>query len=192
MRRNGILVLVALAVSMGAAGPASAAGVASASAAPTNWYQFGFSPQHASLNPFETVLNRANVPTLRLAWQAQLGKLVDFSSPAVVGGTVYIGSSDGVLWAYPASGCGQSLCTTPLWKSTSLAQIIDSPTVSNGIVYVGSQTNFNSNDGKLNAFSASGCGQSVCAPLWQGLAGPQSILYYAPRYCVISRLMTSW
>ena len=98
----------------------------------------------------------------------------------MVGGTVYIGSSDGVLWAYPATGCGQSLCTTPLWKSTSLAQIIDSPTVVNGVVYVGSQTNFNSNDGKLNAFSASGCGQSVCAPLWQGVAGPQSILESSP------------
>ena len=151
-----------------------------AGAATVDWPQFRFDNNHTGFNPLETVLNRTNVPTLRLAWQAQLGKLVDFSSPAVVGGTVFIGSSDGVLWAYPASGCGQSLCTTPLWKSTSVAQIIDSPTVSSGIVYVGSQTNFNSNDGKLNAFSASGCGQSVCAPLWQGLAGPQSILESSP------------
>ena len=34
------------------------------------------------------------------------------------------------------------------------AQIIDSPTVANGVVYVGSQTSPNSNDGKLNAFAA--------------------------------------
>jgi outer membrane protein assembly factor BamB len=171
--RTVSLVLAALGLVMAASGqPAGAVTV--------DWPQFRFDNNHTGFNPFETVLNRTNVPTLRLAWQAQLGKLVDFSSPAVVGGTVYIGSSDGVLWAYPASGCGQSLCTTPLWKSTSVAQIIDSPTVSNGIVYVGSQTNFNSNDGKLNAFSASGCGQSVCAPLWQGLAGPQSILESSP------------
>src|SRR5206468_700980 len=52
--------------------------------------------------------------------------------------------------------------------------------VANGIVYVGSQTSFNNNDGKLNAFSAAGCGQAVCAPLWQGLAGPQSILESSP------------
>jgi len=166
------LVVTALALVLAASGPAGAATV--------DWPQFRFDNNHTGFNPLETVLNRSNVPTLRLAWQAQLGKLVDFSSPAVVGGTVYIGSSDGVLWAYPASGCGQSLCTTPLWKSTSLAQIIDSPTVSNGIVYVGSQTSPNSNDGKLNAFSASGCGQSVCPPLWQGLAGAQSILESSP------------
>lgn len=171
--RRASLVVAALAFILAAPGPP-------AGAATVDWPQFRFDNNHTGFNPFETVLNKTNVPNLSLAWQAQLGKLVDFSSPAVVGGTVYIGSSDGVLWAYPASGCGQSLCTTPLWKSTSLAQILDSPTVSNGIVYVGSQTSFSSNDGKLNAFSASGCGQSVCAPLWQGLAGTQSILESSP------------
>ena len=47
-------------------------------------------------------------------------------------------------------------------------------------MYVGSQTSFSNNDGKLNAFTAAGCGQTVCAPLWQGLAGPQSILDSSP------------
>jgi outer membrane protein assembly factor BamB len=145
-----------------------------------DWPQFRFDDNHTGFNPLETTLNRQNVRNLRLDWQAQLGKLVLASSPAVVNDVVYIGSSDGVLWAYPVSGCGQSLCTTPLWQSTSLAQIIDSPTVSNGIVYVGSQTSFSNNDGKLNAFDADGCGQAVCSPLWQGLAGPQSILDSSP------------
>jgi outer membrane protein assembly factor BamB len=148
--------------------------------ATVDWPQFRFDDNHTGFNQLETTLNRQNVPNLQLAWQAQLGNLVDFSSPAVVGDTVYIGSTDGVLWAYPASGCGQSLCTTPLWKSISLAQIIDSPTVVNGIVYVGSQTDFNNNDGRLNAFDANGCGQAVCSPLWQGLAGAQSILQSSP------------
>lgn len=148
--------------------------------APVDWTQFRFDDGHTGVNPFEHTLNRTNVPTLRLAWQAQLGKLVDYSSPAVVGGVAYIGSTDGRLWAYPADGCGQALCTTPLWSSVNLAQIIDSPTVFNGVVYVGSQTTDNSNNGKLNAFSASGCGQQVCPPLWQGLAGPDSILMSSP------------
>src|SRR5439155_1270701 len=115
-----------------------------------------------------------------LDWAAQLGTLVDFSSPAIVNDVAYIGSDDGRLWAYPADGCGQALCTTPLWTSTSLAQIIDSPTVKNGVVYVGSQTSGTSAAGKLNAFSAAGCGQAVCSPLWQGLAGSQSILESSP------------
>jgi outer membrane protein assembly factor BamB len=174
--RPAALVLATFALFAAAVNPSAGAAVRTT----VDWPQFRFDDNHTGFNPLETTLNRQNVRNLRLAWQAQLGDIVLTSSPAVVNDTVYIGSSDGVLWAYPASGCGQSLCTTPLWKSTSLAQIIDSPTVSNGIVYVGSQTNFNNNDGKLNAFAADGCGQAVCAPLWQGLAGPQSILDSSP------------
>lgn len=174
--RTFAIVLATLALSLIAAGPPAGA----AGSGTVEWPQFRFDDNRTGFNPLETTLNRRNVPTLSLDWQAQLGNLVLSSSPAVVNDTVYIGSSDGVLWAYPASGCGQSLCTTPLWQSTNLAQIIDSPTVSNGILYIGSQTSFTSNDGKLNAFTADGCGQAVCAPLWQGLAGAQSILDSSP------------
>jgi outer membrane protein assembly factor BamB len=145
-----------------------------------NWPQFRFDNNHTGVNPHETALNKQNVPRLQLIWQAQLGNLVDYSSPAVVNGVVYIASTDGVLWAYPSAGCGQAICTQPLWTSTSLAQIVDSPTVANGFVYVGSQTSPSSNDGKLDVFSAMGCGQQVCAPLWQGLAGTESILQSSP------------
>jgi outer membrane protein assembly factor BamB len=147
---------------------------------PVNWPQYRFDDAHTGVNPFEKTLSKKNVKFLQLAWQDQLGDLVDFSSPAVVDGVAYIGSTDGRLWAYAADGCGQSLCTNPLWSSTSLAQIIDSPTVANGMVYIGSQTSPSSAAGKLDVFSASGCGQSVCAPLWQGIAGTQSILMSSP------------
>ena len=171
------LFATALVLSFGLAGsmPAGASG-----AGAVDWPQFRFDDNRTGFNPFETVLNKSNVRNLQLDWEAQLGKIVLSSSPAVVGDTVYIGSSDGVLWAFPASGCGQFLCTTPTWKSVSVAQILDSPTVKDGIVYVGSQTSPTSNDGKLNAFDANGCGQSVCSPLWQGDAGPQSILESSP------------
>jgi outer membrane protein assembly factor BamB len=146
----------------------------------TDWPQFRFDDRHTGVQPFENVLEPGNVPRLGLAWQAQLGALVDYSSPAVVGGVAYLGSSDGRLWAYPAAGCGQTLCTTPLWTSTGLGQIIDSPTVTGGRVYVGSQTSDSSNAGKLDVFDANGCGLPVCAPLWQGDAGTQSILQSSP------------
>ncbi|MGA8533968.1 MAG: PQQ-binding-like beta-propeller repeat protein [Candidatus Tumulicola sp.] len=145
-----------------------------------NWPEFRFDDHHTGVNPFENILTKKNAPMLQLAWQDQLGELVDYSSPAVVNGVAYIGSTDGRLWAYDANGCGQSLCSTPRWSSTSLAQIMDSPTVANGFVYIGSQTSFNSNDGKLDVFSAAGCGQDVCPPLWQGLAGTDSILQSSP------------
>ncbi len=151
-----------------------------AHAAASDWPQFRFDDAHTGHNPVERKLGPARVPQLQLAWAAQLGELVFASSPVVAGGVVYIGSMDGTLWAYPAKGCGQDLCTQPLWRSTSLSQIIDSPTVKDGIVYVGSQTSPDNNDGRLNAFAAAGCGQDVCPPLWQGRAGKDSILQSSP------------
>lgn len=149
-------------------------------AAIVNWPQFRFNDDRIGVNPHETTLTVHNVPRLQPAWQAQLGALVDYSSPAVVNGVAYIGSSDGRLWAFSANGCGQSVCTQPLWSSVSLAQIIDSPTVANGLVYVGSQTSPSSNDGKLDVFSAGGCGQQSCPPLWQGLIGTDAVLMSSP------------
>lgn len=156
------------------------ASAAATSAGNIDWKQFRFGNAHLGVNKFETTISRTNVKFLGVSWLAQLGDLVDYSSPAVVKGVVYIASGDGVLWAYKADGCGRTLCKTPLWRSTSLSQIIDSPTVSNGIVYVGSQTNDNDASGKLNAFAASGCGQTTCSPLWQGNAGTKSILESSP------------
>ena len=162
--------------------PAALGGAVSTDAVigPVNWPQFRFNDKHTGLNTSEKLLTRKTVRRLQLAWQAQLGKIVDYSSPAVVDGVVYIGSVDGRLWAYSADGCGSGFCAQPLWTSVGLGQILDSPAVSNGTVYVGSQTSDDSNDGRLNAFRASGCGHPVCAPLWQGLAGSESILQSSP------------
>ena len=184
MRKSRIVAVVAALVLMGAfAGPAFAGGRTATgprAGAAVDWPQFRFNDQHTGVNPMEKTIGKKNVKFLSPSWQAQLGDLVDFSSPVVVDGVVYIGSSDGTLWAYPADGCGMDLCDTPLWQSSNLAAIRDTPTVANGLVYVGSQTNFNSNNGKLDVFSATGCGQAVCRPLWQGLAGPDSILSSSP------------
>jgi len=152
----------------------------SAGAAPLDWPQFRFDDAHTGHNPFETRLGVGNVAQLQRAWAAQLGGLVFSSSPAIVDGVAYIGSIDGRLWAYPAKGCGSALCTVPLWRSTHLSQILDSPTVKDGVVYVGSQTNDDNNNGRLNAFAAAGCGKDECEPLWQGRAGKESILESSP------------
>jgi outer membrane protein assembly factor BamB len=145
-----------------------------------DWTHFRFDEGHTGFNPFEQALSPQDVPTLELAWEAQLGKLVNYSSPAVAGDLVYIASSDGRLWAWKRDGCGRSLCLKPVWRSRPMGQIIDSPTVADGIVYIGSQTNDHSNNGKLDAFDAAGCGQAECAPLWQGDAGKDAILESSP------------
>jgi outer membrane protein assembly factor BamB len=88
------------------------------------------------------------------------------SSPAVANGVVYIGSTDGKLYAY-AVGCasGGGTCT-PLWTGSVGGGIFESsPAVANGVVYVSSQ------DG-LDAFQV-GCntGGGTCSPLWTGQTG---------------------
>jgi len=55
------------------------------------------------------------------------------SSPAIVGGVVYIGSTDGRVYAFDAA-TGQ-----PRWVAGTGARIFSSPTVANGVVYIGSQ-----------------------------------------------------
>jgi outer membrane protein assembly factor BamB len=179
--RTAVRVLFALPM-LGALATGGVAAPASRAVTPAHfdWHQFRLDQSHTGFNRFEHVLDVANVRSLSNTWQAALGDIVLSSSPAVVGGVVYIGSSDGTLFAYPADGCGADLCETPLWQSTNLAQIVDSPTVADGVVYIGSQTSFDSNDGLLSAFAASGCGAPVCAPLWQGVAGKESILESSP------------
>jgi outer membrane protein assembly factor BamB len=108
-------------------------------------------------------------------WTAATADAV-FSSPAVVGGVVYVGSNDGKLYAFDAAG-GATTCTgtpkvcTPLWTATTAGVVASSPAVAGGVVYVGS------NDGKLYAFDAAGGAATctgtpgVCVPLWVGATG---------------------
>ena len=54
------------------------------------------------------------------------------SSPAVLGGTMYVGSDDGHLYAVDIASQRE------LWRFATGARIASSPAVSNGVVYVGS------------------------------------------------------
>ncbi len=70
------------------------------------------------------------------------------SSPAVSGGSVYVGSSDGKLWSLDA------LTGALNWKYTTSGPIYSSPVVGNGLVI------FGSDDGNVYAVSTS-TGQEV-------------------------------
>jgi cell division septation protein DedD len=65
------------------------------------------------------------------------------SSPAVVGGVVYIGADDGVAFALNAT-TGEKI-----WNYTTIYQVQATPAIAGGVVYVGS------NDGNLYALDAS-------------------------------------
>src|SRR6185503_16748399 len=66
----------------------------------TNWTQFhGRDARHNGFNPFENTITTANVSQLDILWRAPIGTGT-FSTPAVAGGNVYIGASDGNLYAF--------------------------------------------------------------------------------------------
>jgi outer membrane protein assembly factor BamB len=70
------------------------------------------------------------------------------SSPFLYNGDVYVGSSDGKLYAFTSTS------EQPLWTFTLGGQVISSPIAYGGIVYVGSDVN--NSDGSLYAIDVNG------------------------------------
>ena len=129
----------------------------------TDWIQANFDSTHQGWNIFENGIGSGNVATLGQVWTAATGGTVD-SSPAVVNGIAYVGSTDGKLYALNANGCVSPPCAA-LWTGTTGGPVDSSPVVLNNVVYVGS------GDGKLYAFNANGCASPSCAPVWTGSTG---------------------
>ena len=127
---------------------------------------FGFDAAHTHYNPYEHTLSPTNASRLKPLWSFATGGDVN-SSPAVAGGTVYVGSKDGKLYAFDAS-C-RNACQ-PLWSFLTGGPIYSSPAVAGGMVYVGF------NDYRLYAFDAS-C-RNACQPLWSYATG--SPIYSSP------------
>ncbi len=95
------------------------------------------------------------------AWTVELGEGI-FNTPAVVDGVLYVGTASplGRLYAFDVDACATGVCQ-PLW--TGKVGVGDSsPTVSHGVVYVGSQAT------GVYAYAADGCGRKKCDPLWVG------------------------
>jgi hypothetical protein len=95
-------------------------------------------------------------------WNA--GTAGTLGPPAVAGGEMYVGSSNGDLYAFAAAGCGSSDCS-PAWTGTTGGAITTAVSVSSTTVYV------TSSDGVLSAFPVGGCGSSSCAPTWTATVG---------------------
>jgi outer membrane protein assembly factor BamB len=103
-------------------------------------------------------------------WTASTGGMI-MSSPAYSNNVIYVGSLDSFLYAFDANGVtrcsgGPTDTCLPLWKGPSYEIESSSPTISGGVVYVGSD------DFKLYAYAV-GCnsGGGLCTPLWTGPTG---------------------
>jgi outer membrane protein assembly factor BamB len=171
------LVLVALMAFSGDMGRAAAAPAHVAPVA--RWPQFQGVPNHRGVNPLEHTLRVANVSGLALSWIGLVPEDLDWASPVVARGNVYITGGDSGLVVFPATGCGAATCQ-PAWLGKTGPQAIAAPAVAGGLVFVDSQASFTSNDGRLNVFDADGCGSSVCQPLWKGIGGTESFLVSSP------------
>ncbi len=113
------------------------AGVFTVSAHAVDWPTFHLKTTHTGFNRAEKTIDHSNVKFLSQQWVGVAGNTIDFSSPAVVGNSVYLGSTDGFLYVFDAGGCGSDTCNA-MWVGKAGGQIYSSPAVSKGIVYVGS------------------------------------------------------
>src|SRR5207245_1914089 len=104
--------------------------------------------------------NGCGKPVCAPKWQGDAGpQSILQSSPAVVGGRVYVGSFDGKLYVFKAKGCGAKLCQ-PLWPGSHQTDFVNgSPAVYKGKVYIGLEFD-------VGVFDAAGCGHASCGPLW--------------------------
>ena len=100
---------------------------AAASGAGSAWPQLGFNAAHTGVNPNETALSAANVPTLTQQWIHQQG-INPPDDPVAAGGLVYFVGSDGVLVAL------NGMTGAPTWSFTEPSTLTD-PVVVGSVVY---------------------------------------------------------
>ncbi len=98
-------------------------------AASADWTMFRADAMRSGLAPDERFTG------LEIAWSAELGGSVD-GSPAVVGGSVYVGNSLGTMCALSAADGGI------LWSFGTGGAVQSSPAVSDGLVIFGSVDGF--------------------------------------------------
>lgn len=98
------------------------------SAAP-DWTIYGHDLENTRLNPHETLINRATVSNLRVAWSTK-GLVGVTATPVVAAGVVYYGDWTGAVWAVKATS------GAPIWKTKVGSAFIGSPAVSGDAVFV--------------------------------------------------------
>jgi outer membrane protein assembly factor BamB len=83
---------------------------------------------------YQGTIHAFDAATGNLQWKGSVA-----ASPhalAVSRGVAYVTSGDEKLVAFAVAGCGQTLCS-PLWTSASSGLTLFTPTIANGVVYVG-------------------------------------------------------
>jgi len=74
--------------------------------------------------------------TGNLEWKGTVTPSPGGHAIATAHGVAYVTSGNGELVAFAAAGCGQPVCN-PLWTSAPSGVTLFTPTIANGVVYVG-------------------------------------------------------
>ena len=93
---------------------------------------FAFSGLMSNMSvPVIPLVNVGSSTNPTLLWNYTTGDLV-YSSPVVVNGVLYVGSTDGNIYVLNATDGAK------IWNYTTDGQVLSSPAAADGVVYVGS------------------------------------------------------
>ena len=96
MRPAAVLLLVVASVGCGSTNTASTPSPSPTPSGPSEWPMYAHDVTHSSVNLNEVTITPSNVANLSQAWQVDLGSsngVYSNSTPTIVGGRVYVGSS---------------------------------------------------------------------------------------------------
>jgi outer membrane protein assembly factor BamB len=83
---------------------------------------------------YQGTIYAMDVGTGAIQWKGKIEPIPH--SIAVAGGVAYVSSGVGELVAFAVAGCGEAECS-PLWTSAPSGLSLFTPTIANGVVYVG-------------------------------------------------------
>jgi outer membrane protein assembly factor BamB len=99
----------------------------------------------AYVTSYNGTLYSLNAKTGALKWSYATGSSIQLDTPAAANGLVYFGTESGNLYALDA------LTGTLKWRYNTGGSIYDSPTIANGILYIGAGTTLYALDAKTRA-----------------------------------------
>jgi outer membrane protein assembly factor BamB len=153
-----------------------------------DWTMSGYDAGNTGFNPSEPELGVGDVGALTQSWASMPKNVTNPARPAVAGGVVYLGRSDGVLSALREGGCG-GLCQ-PLWTASTGSGIVTSPVVADGIVYVASFDAIRAFAVRADFPNCGGSPVLQCAPVWTASVAGRSpsspVVVHGILYAVFS------
>ena len=108
---------------------------------------------------YQGTIHAFDVATGNLQWKGSVPAIPH--EIAAARGVAYVAGGNGKLYAFAVAGCGQTVCS-PLWSSAPSGFTLFTPTVANGVVYVGALDFFYTH-GDVVAYPATCMDQ--CRPL---------------------------